>query len=180
MSTNILPCKSANKKYYGKTYTEKNPDAKKHGFDEPKLNTPCALFYMPCQSGFGDSFFLEFVHGKRQFLNPYNVVKQIKSPYRSDTVVKTPAQIQSIQEKLVFIREKFGDEEIERRIEAFMQAAIDKPKGEQRLALRRLAYQLRAYGLDYHERRWKLEDAAERMINRNERRGEIVKIMREI
>src|ERR1700692_1849411 len=77
MSTNILPCKSANKKYYGKTYTEKNPDAKKHGFDEPKLNTPCALFYMPCQSGFGDSFFLEFVHGKRQFLNPYNVVTNI-------------------------------------------------------------------------------------------------------
>ena len=127
MSTNILPCKSANKKYYGKTYTEKNPDAKKHGFDEPKLNTPCALFYMPCQSGFGDSFFLEFVHGKRQFLNPYNVVKQIKSPYRSDTVVKTPEQIQSIQEKLVFIREKFGDEEIERRIEAFMPAIARSP-----------------------------------------------------
>ncbi len=170
----------ANKKYYGKDYIQKNPDAKRHGFDEPKLNAPSALFYMPCQSAFGDSFFHEFDGDGRQFLNPYNYIKQVKVPCEVARAPKPLPEIQSISEKISAIRRKFGDEEIERRIDVFIREAIGKPKGEQRIGLRKLAYQLRAYGLDFHDRRRKLEDAADRMISRHERHGEVAEIMREI
>ena len=63
----------AERKYYGKKYLAKHPDAKSHGFDEGKFHA-ASLFFLPCQSAFGESFFESHVGDKRLPLNPYHQV----------------------------------------------------------------------------------------------------------
>jgi hypothetical protein len=100
----IIKTRLADKKFYGKAYCKKNPGVKRHGFDETKF-APTSLFYLPCQSAFGDSFWVECTGDQRTMLDPYveidkNYVKQGPEAVVNELEQQKECNIEAAQRRL--------------------------------------------------------------------------------
>lgn len=170
------------RKFYGSDYCKKKPEAKHHGFDEGKFG-PASLFYLPCQSGFGDSFFFEFNKDRRLPLNPYAEILRIftlepqavrhESRAQNDNA---PKSTPSTNDKLRKLREHLYERESKSRasmVDKIIDECCSAGQGEGHRELFKCALRLNKLGIGSWDAEMALNDAANRMRSPQERRAEI-------
>lgn len=166
------------RKFYGQAYFKKHPDAKRHGFDEGKFG-PASMFYLPCQSGFGDSFFLEFNQDHRTPLNPYAEISRTHISEEPTTCAKNDnkeVRIETKGKNLLKLQEHLQESERKSRsvvIQNIVDECCNAGPGEGNKELFKCAARLDRLGIDYLEAQTALYDAANRMRSPSERKAEV-------
>jgi hypothetical protein len=148
------------KKLYGRKHHQDNPKSKIHGFDETKFNE-AAMFYLPCQSNFGDTFYEGFSEG-RQPINPDMVPKApvAAGSTRSTAVVQSNASID----------QAFLDKRL--------QELLATPRGTQRAMLFGYSTTLKNQGVPPADAEVLLRQAASQLLNPTERLAEVSELMK--
>ena len=183
----IIKTRLANKKYYSNEYLKKYPNAKSHGFDESKF-TPSALFYLPCKSGYKDSFFHEFVDESRRILNPYCEINRSNGfePILDD--VSASVEVAGVLEttstdRLAKLRSRavsFENDNIQKEIDKVCaECAMAKP-GDGNRQFFILAHRLERLGVDRFDAEQHLRITASQMRSPAERRAEIKPLIKKI
>jgi hypothetical protein len=159
---------------------------KLHGFDPTKFSAH-SMFFLPCKSGYGDSFFNEYVDGRVLF-DPVEVIEKIDVEDEDEIIVSKPALRQPqvsprATGRLAKLQEKLIADEVARRklmIKPAYERCLARRAGDGNTALFVFAARLQEAGFSAAEARGELSDVARQMRSPSERKAQISGLLKQL
>lgn len=187
------------RKFFGRKWCDKHPEAQPHGFDESKF-VASSLFHLPRTPAAGPehTFFIDHNEAGREPLNPYTWIdrslpedqaqttpaKPVGTSYRPSITAlmditastKNPA-LRALRQRL--LAERIGEDGTQRlrKIDEARTNFRQAPKGSGHSAFFRMAAQIKAAGVPMMDLETMLHEEARMAHSPQERRAEIPSIM---
>lgn len=174
--------------YYQNTKEAAENNGKVHGFDASKYPAS-SMFYLPCQSGYGDSFFLEFTGDGREIFNPSQVIANNpihepapQEPARNQTST-VPANTTNTSSKMAALRNHLHQQQIQKiqpLITTHYNNCVAAGPKHGNNALYVFALRLKELDLSATEAQAELTAAARQMRSKSERLKEVPILIKKI
>jgi hypothetical protein len=159
---------------------------KLHGFDPTKFSAH-SMFFLPCKSGYGDSFFHEYVDGRALF-DPVEVIQKIDVEEEDEIIVAKPTpNLPQVSPRatgrLTKLQERLLADAVARRRQMIKPAydrCLARRAGDGNTALFVFAARMQEAGFSAAEARGELSDVARQMRSPSERKAQIPGLLKQL